>query len=378
MNPADSQETVTLEPDSELSASDRLERVETLPLELPELETALLETPPAFDLITLGRSSIDLYSQDIGAAFPDIGSFGAYIGGSPLNIAVGAQRLGLKTALLTAVGADKVGEFITERLRREGVDTRFIPIKPGARSSAVVLGIEPPDSFPITFYRDNAADVQLGIDDVLNTPIESALALEVSGSAFAKEPSRSAALSAVERARSAGLTVYLDLDFRADQWHDPRAFGVNIRALLPMVDVAIGTEEEINAAMLQRPEDITILNSQITAPEIRGDTEANIAALLARGSRALVVKRGARGADVYLPDNILRVPGFAVEVLSVLGAGDAFAAGLIYGRAQGWDWYKSARIGNACGAIVVTRIGCADFTPYLAEALEFIAEHGGF
>jgi 5-dehydro-2-deoxygluconokinase len=332
-----------------------------------------------FDLITIGRSSIDLYSNDIGAAFPDITSFGAYIGGSPLNIAVGARRLGLRTALLTAVGPDKVGEFILERLRREGVETRFIPQKPATRSSAVLLGIEPPDRFPITFYRDNAADVQLSIDDVLATPIAASRALQLSGVALAKEPSRSASFFAAEQARVAGAAVFLDLDFRADQWHDPRAYGVQIRALLPMVDVAIGTEEEINAAMLRRLEDITIRHSQVTAPEIRGDVEANIQALLAKGPGALVVKRGAKGSEVWLPDGtVVSAPGFPVEVLSVLGAGDAFAAGFIYGRLQGWDWYKSARMGNACGAIVVTRIGCADFTPYLEEALAFIESRGGF
>ncbi|WP_018467106.1 5-dehydro-2-deoxygluconokinase [Calidithermus timidus] len=332
-----------------------------------------------YDLIAIGRSSIDLYSNDIGAAFPDIRTFGAYIGGSPLNIAVGASRLGLKTALLTAVGVDKIGEFILERLRREKVETRFIPQKPGTRTSAVLLGIEPPDRFPITFYRENAADIQLSIDDVLHTPIGQARAVQLSGVALAKEPSRSATFFAAEQAKAAGATVFLDLDFRADGWHDPRAYGVQIRALLPMVDVAIGTEEEVNAAMLRRAEDITIRHSQITAPEIRGDLEANIRALLGKGVEALVVKRGARGADVYLPDgSVVNAPAFEVEVLSVLGAGDAFAAGFIYGRLQGWDWYKSARMGNACGAIVVTRIGCAEFAPYLGEVLEFIRSKGGF
>ena len=152
-----------------------------------------------------------------------------------------------------------------------------------------------------------------------------------------------------------------------------------MRALLPLVDVAIGTEEEVNAAMLRRPEDLIIRDSQITAPEIRGNLEANIRALLAKGPGALVVKRGARGSEVWLPDgSVVRAPGFPVEVLSVLGAGDAFAAGFIYGRLRGWDWYRSARMGNACGAIVVTRIGCADFTPYLEEVLEFIEQKGGF
>src|SRR5690606_15225750 len=128
----------------------------------------------------MGRSSIDLYSNDIGAPFEEIASFAAYVGGSPLNIAVGAQRLGLKTALLTAVGDDKVGDFIVRFLEHEGVATSFIPVKERARSSAVVLGIEPPDRFPLVFYRDNAADAQLTIDDVLAAPVAASGALEVS------------------------------------------------------------------------------------------------------------------------------------------------------------------------------------------------------
>jgi len=134
-----------------------------------------------FDLITMGRSSIDLYANDIGAPFEEITSFAAYVGGSPTNIAVGARRLGLTVAVLTAVGEDKVGDFILKFLRDEGVETRYIPRRPGARSSAVILGIEPPDRFPLVYYRDNAADIQLTIDDVLATPIAEAGALELSG-----------------------------------------------------------------------------------------------------------------------------------------------------------------------------------------------------
>jgi 5-dehydro-2-deoxygluconokinase len=335
-------------------------------------------TAPTFDLLTMGRSSIDLYAQDVGAAFEDIQGFAAYVGGSPLNIAVGAQRLGLRTALLTAVGADKVGDFILTFLRREGVAVDWVPVKPSARSSAVVLGIEPPDRFPLVFYRENAADAQLTIDDVIAAPVEASAALEVSGTGLAKEPARSATFVACERARAAGRTVYLDLDFRADQWHDPRAYGAVVRSLLPLVDVAFGTEEEVNAAMLARVEDLAITHQQVSAPTVRGDLDANVVALLARGPGALVVKRGRAGATVHLSDgSVHAVPGFPVEVMNVLGAGDAFAAGFIYGRTRGWGWTKSARLGNACGAIVVTRHGCANFMATLDEALALADAHGG-
>ncbi|HZM22083.1 MAG TPA: 5-dehydro-2-deoxygluconokinase [Anaerolineales bacterium] len=332
-----------------------------------------------FDLLTMGRSSIDLYSNDVGAAFVDIKSFAAYVGGSPTNIAVGSQRLNVKTALLTAVGVDPVGDFILNFLKKEGVETHFIPRKPGTRTSAAVLGIEPPDKFPLVFYRDNAADVQLTIDDVLASPIEECRAFEFAGTNLSREPSRSATFFAVERARAAGVTIFFDLDFRADQWHDPRAFGANVRAILPQTDIVLGTEEEVKAAVLTEASQVQIAHSQISAPDVIGDMDTAIAALLARGPRALVVKRGAQGATICLLDGQrIDAPGFPVEIYNVLGAGDAFAAGFIYGCLHGWDWYKSARMGNACGAIVVTRHGCANFMGYEKEVLDFIESRGGF
>jgi 5-dehydro-2-deoxygluconokinase len=332
-----------------------------------------------YELITLGRSSIDLYANEVGEPFVKIKSFAAYVGGSPTNIAVGARRLGIRVALLTAVGQDPVGDFLLHFLEQEGVETRFIPRKPGRRTSAVVLGIEPPDKFPLVYYRDNCADIELTIDDILAAPIAASKVLEISGTALSKEPSRSAAFFAAEQAKTAGTKIVLDIDFRADQWHDVRAFGVTTRALLPRVDIAIGTEEEINAAMLRDPSQVRITDSQISAPEISGDVEANIRALLALGPEALVVKRGAKGATVYLEDGtVLDVPGFPVQVYNVLGAGDAFASGFLYGYIKGWDWYKAARMGNACGAIVVTRHGCANHMGYEDEVLAFIESRGGF
>ena len=332
-----------------------------------------------FDLLTMGRSCIDLYSNDVGAPFVEIKSFAAYVGGSPTNIAVGAQRLNVKTALLTAVGVDPVGDFILHFLRNEGVETRFIPIKPGTRSSAVILGIEPPDKFPLVYYRENAADIQLTIDDVLASPVEDCRAFEFAGTNLSREPSRSATFFAVERARSAGAKIFFDLDFRADQWHDPRAFGANARAILPKADIVLGTEEEVKAAVLTETAQLQIAHSQISAPEVQGDIDKAIAILLGYDIQALVVKRGAHGATICSPDGQrMDVPGFPVEVYNVLGAGDAFAAGFIYGYLHGWDWYRSARMGNACGAIVVTRHGCANFMGYEKEVLEFIESRGGF
>lgn len=339
-------------------------------------------TGPTYDLLAMGRSSIDLYSNDIGAPFEDITSFAAYVGGSPTNISVGTRRLGLKSALLTAVGEDRVGDFILHFLRQEEVETRFIPHKPGRRSSAVVLGIQPPDHFPLVFYRDNCADIELTIDDVIAAPVADSRVLLISGTGLSKEPSRSATLYAAEVARGAGQMVALDLDFRADQWHDARAFGVTLRAVLHLVDVVVGTEDEINAALISDPTQVTVTGSRLSDARVSGDVDAAVVALQALGPPVLIQKRGATGARVHLSEdgkaNIIDVPGFPVEVHNILGAGDAFAAGLLYGFVRGWDWYRAARLGNACGAIVVTQHGCANFMPTHDEVMTFIERHGGF
>lgn len=336
-------------------------------------------TDKRYDVITYGRSSIDLYSQEVGAPFELIPGFHAFVGGSPLNIAVGCSRLGLKAALLTGVGKDKVGDFILHFLKEEGVITDHIPVIEGARSSAVVLGIEPPDRFPLVYYRDNCADSQISIDHVLQAGIEHTRLLEVSGTALNMEPTRSSAFLAAEIARNHDIPVLLDLDFRADQWHDIRAFGVTSRTFMRNVNLVLGTQEEILAAYLTDAAQLHISHQQISAPEIKGDLQEAIRGILQLGVEALIMKTGSRGALVYHADGSkTEVPGFPVEVVNILGAGDAFAAGFIYGYLKGWDLYKSCRMGNACGAHVVTQLGCANFTPYEKDILEFIESKGGF
>ncbi|MBW3469528.1 5-dehydro-2-deoxygluconokinase [Arthrospiribacter ruber] len=331
------------------------------------------------DVLTIGRSSIDLYSQQVGADFVDIKGFDAFVGGSPLNIATGCSRLGLKTALFTGVGQDKVGDFILNFLKNEKIITEYIPFIPGARSSAVILGIQPPDKFPLVYYRDNCADSKITIDHAMRVPYEKFRLIEVSGTALNIEPTRSTVFFAIEQANKHHLPTVLDIDFRADQWHDVRAFGLNIRAILPKIKIAIGTEEEILAAMLKDPSQVTIEHQQISAPTITGDIELAINEILALGVEILLVKRGSNGVSIYEANGrVTEVPGFPVVPLNVLGAGDAFASGFIYGFLNGWTLYKACRMGNASGAQVVLQPGCANFMPTLEESLQFIEENGGF
>ena len=322
-------------------------------------------TPPAHrsvDVLAMGRSCIDLYAHEIGVPITQVTSFNAFVGGCPTNVSVGTRRLGLRSALLTAVGEDQVGDFVLHFLDREGVDTRFIPRKPGRRTSAVILTIMPPDRFPLTFYRDNCADIALTVADVDAAPIADARVVFLSGTGLSKEPSATATAYAAERARSAGTTVVVDLDYRPDQWPDIETFGAGIRALLRNADLAVGTEDEVRAAAGRHL-----------------PLDAAIARLLDTGIDGLVFKRGAEGATLYRRDaDPVEAKPFRIEVLNVLGAGDAFASGMLYAWLQGWPLERAMRFGNATGAIVVTRHGCANDMPTLAEVEAFVASQGGW
>jgi 5-dehydro-2-deoxygluconokinase len=312
-----------------------------------------------YDVLAIGRSSIDLYAHEIGRPITDVRSFDAYVGGCPTNVSVGTRRLGLRSALLTAVGDDQIGDFVTAFLDREQVETRFIPRKPGRRTSAVILTIQPPDRFPLTFYRDNCADRALTRDDVARAPVADSRVIFVTGTGLSHEPAREATLHAASVAKAANVPVVVDIDYRPDQWDSVAQFASRMRALLASATIAVGTEEELAAA---------------TATT---DVAAGANTLLACGLHALILKRGARGSTVFRRDlpSVDAMP-FRIEVLNVLGAGDAFASGFLYGYLQGWTLERAARMGNACGAIVVTRHGCANFMPTLDEVSAFIAERG--
>jgi 5-dehydro-2-deoxygluconokinase len=333
---------------------------------------------PVYDTFHMGRSSLDLYSNDVGADFVDIKSFAAYVGGSPTNMSVGCRRLGLQSALLTAFGEDPVGDFLVHFLEREGVDVRFCPRKKGRTTSLVVLGIEPPDKFPLVFYRDNCADIALEIADVEAAPVAASRVFQFAGTNLSREPSRSATLHAAEVARRAGADVVLDLDFRPDQWHDPCAYGVTIRSMLPGVDIVLGTEDEINAALLTDPQAIQLTHSQLTDARVAGDSARHVQAILEYGPGLVVEKRGKQGCRIHRRNQPAEdVAGFKVQVQNILGAGDAFGAGFLYGHAQGWELYKAARLGNACGALVAARHGCSVSMPTLEEVMALVDQQGG-
>lgn len=329
-----------------------------------------------FDVVTVGRVSMDLYSRQIGAEFTDVESFDAMIGGSPSNIAIGTARLGARSAVLTAVGPDEIGRFVIANFAREGVSTDYIRTVEGTRTGLAILGVQPPDHFPLTFYRENPADIHLTCDDVDRLPLADTRVVSLSGTGLSRGTCKEATLYAGERAAGLELpTVLIDLDLRPDQWTDRRGYGTAIRALLEHIDVAIGTEEEFHAALAPASE---ALDGGPLSDAGRAELDGLIAALRDhRPGIVVVLKRGSRGVTVMTGEGDLDVEGYPVEVLNTVGAGDAFASGLIHGMLQNWDWRRTARFANACGAIEVTRHGCSSAMPTVPEVMEFVEHRGG-
>lgn len=323
-----------------------------------------------YDLITIGRSNMDLFSADIGAEFVDATAFIPQVGGSPTNIAIGTAQLGLKSAVITAVGRDLVGDFIIKFLDKKGVQTDLISRKDGL-SSLALLGVKPPDQFPLLFYRDSPPDIWLTIDDLPDFSLTKSFL--VSGTALARGTCASTTFYAAEKAREAGNIVWMDIDLRPDQWDHPMSCGVAMRRMLPLIDVVIGTEEEFWATINTDAEKWHG-NEAVTAEEL-AQVEAWIVETTKNSSQTIVLKRGKAGVSIFENGSSIDVSGFPVEVLNTVGAGDAFASGLIHSRHHGKSWYDSGRFANACGALVVTRHGCADALPTTAEVELFIANY---
>jgi 5-dehydro-2-deoxygluconokinase len=327
------------------------------------------------DLVAIGRVSVDLYGQQIGSRLEDVASFARAVGGCPANIAIGAARLELRAALITRVGDEPMGRFVREQLAREGVDTRGVGVDAQRLTPLVLLSVRDAESFPLIFYRENCADSVLAPADVDPGLIASARAVLVTGTHFSMTTGALAQRKAIDVARAHGRKVILDIDYRPNLWgiggHDAgdsryaRSARVTeaLAAVLPDCDLIVGTEEEMHIAAGAE------------------DTLDAVRRIRARSSAVLVLKRGAAGCVVFaggdpqaLADGLV-VPGMPIEVYNVLGAGDAFLAGFLRGYLRDAPHETSARYGNACGAIAVSRLLCSSEFPSFIELEHYLA-HG--
>ncbi|MDP8185111.1 bifunctional 5-dehydro-2-deoxygluconokinase/5-dehydro-2-deoxyphosphogluconate aldolase [Phocoenobacter skyensis] len=325
------------------------------------------------DLICLGRVAVDLYGQQIGARLENMGTFSKYLGGSSGNVAYGTAIQGVKSSMLARVGDEHMGRFLKEELESVGVDTSHLITDKDRLTALVLLGIKDEDTFPLIFYRDNCADMAITKDDFTEEYIASAKALAITGTHLSHPNTREAVLTALEYAGRNGVKRLLDIDYRPVLWGltslgdgetryiDSEAVTKSLQEVLHHFDVLVGTEEEFHIAG-GSTDTLTALKN------VRKFSQAT-----------LVCKRGALGCSVFegeLPDDLdggLNVYGVRVAVLNVLGAGDAFMSGLIRGYINNEGWEQSCRYANACGALVVSRHGCAPAMPTKEELDDYLS-----
>lgn len=324
----------------------------------------------SLDLICMGRTCVDLYGEQEDARLEDTGSFRKYVGGSATNVAVGTAKLGVKSAMLTRVGDEQMGRFIRRGLEDHGVDVSRVISDPNRLTPYVLLAVRQIDDFPRLFVYEDSADMAVSEEDVEPEFIASSGALLITGSHLSKPVTRDASFKAVRAAHEAGTRVVFDLDYRPVFWGvaghesggemfvESREVSEVYRSALPGCDLIVGTEEEISIAGGSTDTRQALLN-------IREATDADI-----------VLKTGAMGATVFeaaIPESLddgLKVPGFPVEVFNTVGAGDAFLSGFLSGWLYGEPLERCLMLGNACGAIVVSRHGCSPAMP-TSEELEY-------
>ncbi|SEQ10095.1 5-dehydro-2-deoxygluconokinase [Devosia sp. YR412] len=327
------------------------------------------------DVITIGRSSVDLYGSQIGGRLEDMSSFDKYVGGSPTNMATGTARLGLKSAVITRVGDEHMGRFIREELTREGVDVRGVVTDKERLTALVLLGIRDEHSFPLIFYRENCADMALSEADINEGFISEARSVVATGTHLSHPKTESAVLKALGLAKAGSAKTALDIDYRPNLWGvaghgdgesrfvESGKVTAKLQTHLHLFDLIVGTEEEFHIAGGST------------------DTIAALRAVRKCSPATLVCKRGAAGAVAFtgdIPDDLdagEAGPGFPVEVFNVLGAGDGFMSGLIKGWLEELPWRDALKLANACGAFAVSRHGCTPAYPSLAE-LQFFLERG--
>jgi 5-dehydro-2-deoxygluconokinase len=311
-------------------------------------------TAPAFDLLTMGRVSVDLYPEQSGVPLAEVRTFAKSLGGSPTNVAVAAARLGRSAAVITRVGADGFGPYVRKALRAFGVDDRFVGTDPELRTPVVFCELHPPDHFPLLFYRQpTAPDIRLRLEDLDLEAVQRARIFWTTGTGLSDEPSRTATLGALEARGRRSITIH-DLDFRRSLWPEPDLAGAYQRAALKLATVAIGNLEEAAVAVGE------------ATPEIVARRLLNL------GPQLAIVKLGAQGVVVAWADEIVRLDPVRVDVVNGLGAGDAFGGAVCHGLLAGWEPVRTVGFAAAAGAFVAGRLACADAMPTEAEVWQLL------
>ncbi|MCX5208373.1 sugar kinase [Kitasatospora sp. NBC_00240] len=264
------------------------------------------------------------------------------VAGAEANVAIGLARLGHRVGWVGNVGDDEFGALVLRTLRAEQVDVGHARVDADGRPTGLLAREDRiADLVSVAYYRAGSAGSALRAEDVLPALDPAVRILHLTGitpalSATAADAVRAAAT----RAGELGITVCLDVNYRARLWSPAEAR----RVLLPLArtaDVLVASADELH-----------LVSDDPDLPE----REA-VAALLAQGRREVVLTRGGDGASVGSADGTVSTPARRVPVVDVVGAGDAFVAGYLSGLLDGLDIEGRLHRATATGAFAVTSRG---------------------
>ena len=313
-------------------------------------------TTAPVDLLSFGRIGVDIYPLQDNVGLAEVQTFGKYLGGSASNVAVAAAKHGLSSAVITGVGDDPFGRYLTAELERLGVSAAHVKVNTTYQTPVTFCEIFPPDDFPLYFYREpKAPDLDISADDLDLEAIRTAGIFWATVTGLSQEPSR-AAHTAAFAARGRATHTVLDLDYRPMFWESPAAATQAIAPILAQATVAVGNKEECEVAVGE------------TVPDRAAD------ALLERGVELAIVKQGPKGVLAKTADERLEVPPYFVDVINGLGAGDSFGGALCLGLHKGWDLERILRFANVAGAIVASRRECSTAMPTTQEVTAILEE----
>lgn len=315
---------------------------------------------PAVDVLTIGRSGIDIYPLQTGVGLEKVEQFGKFLGGSPMNVAVAAAKLRHSSAIITGVGKDPFGKFVRSEMRSLGVYDTYVVDNPNFATPVTFCEIFPPDDFPLYFYREpSTPDLELTEADIPEDAVKDARIFWISVTGLSEEPSRSAHHHALDL-RDLGdedKWTIADLDYRSTFWSDEETAHREVERMLEKVSVAVGNKEECRIAV--------------------GETEPDRAAdaLLERGVEIAVVKQGPLGTLCKTREERIEVPVTPVKVTNGLGAGDSFGGSLCHGLLSGWELPQIISAASTAGAIVSSRLECSTAMPSEPEILDMISKN---
>ena len=171
-----------------------------------------------YDLISIGRSGVDLYGDQFGGRLEDMLSLSKYVGGCPANIAIGTSRLGLNVAMITRVGNEQMGRYLIDHFAQNGVDTQYIVSDKERLTTLVLLGIQDDTTFPLLYYRQHCADMGMIAADVKEEAIAATKAILISGTHLSAPNTKEMLFHAVKLAAKHGVKVIFDIDYRPTLW----------------------------------------------------------------------------------------------------------------------------------------------------------------